>query len=273
MPVFNAHIPADHYSRDQKRALADALNLSLTEALGIPVEDRFVMISEHGDSELFLHPDYMGMRRGPDAMIITVLFGAHRPLRDKRAVTAVINKLVVDALGISPDDIFVALIPVPSENFSFGRGELQLAPPEPRSNEEIAAVLKARFTGYEHDDNSPLVALLSKDFTFEMSDSLPYGGTYIGPGEFAAWWEAVGAQWEHFRYEAHEVIVSGDTFVIPVRTDALSKEGIRMRNEHLFLFKAKDGKLVHGRLYADTARGRDVIEGREPQRYPRPEPR
>jgi hypothetical protein len=28
---------------------------------------------------------------------------------------------------VSPDDIFVAIIPVPRENFSFGRGELQLA--------------------------------------------------------------------------------------------------------------------------------------------------
>jgi hypothetical protein len=34
---------------------------------------------------------------------------------------------VAKALGVSPDDIFLALIPVPNENFSFGRGELQLA--------------------------------------------------------------------------------------------------------------------------------------------------
>jgi hypothetical protein len=40
--------------------------------------------------------------------------------------------LVVQALDVSPDDIFVALIPVPNENFSFGRGELQLAEVAPR---------------------------------------------------------------------------------------------------------------------------------------------
>lgn len=34
---------------------------------------------------------------------------------------------IVGALGISADDVFIALIPVPKENFSFGRGELQLA--------------------------------------------------------------------------------------------------------------------------------------------------
>ncbi|MFF4693801.1 tautomerase family protein [Streptomyces sp. NPDC001307] len=132
MPVFNAHVPAGRYSPDQKRGLADALNQSLVQALGIPEGDRFIMISEHGENELYLDPTFMGMQRSDDAVIITLLLGAHRPLENKRAVAAAINRLVVEALRISPDDVFIALIPVPNENFSFGRGELQLAEGEPR---------------------------------------------------------------------------------------------------------------------------------------------
>jgi phenylpyruvate tautomerase PptA (4-oxalocrotonate tautomerase family) len=132
MPVFNAHIPASRFSSEQKRRLADALNRSLVQGLGIPEGDRFIMISEHGKDELFLHPTFLDIHRGADAMIITVLFGAHRPLEDKRKVTAAINRLVVEALGVRPEDIFVVLIPVPNENFSFGRGELQLAEGAPR---------------------------------------------------------------------------------------------------------------------------------------------
>ncbi|MFD3452030.1 tautomerase family protein [Streptomyces sp. NPDC058691] len=132
MPVFHAHIPAGRYSPEQKRALADALNQSLVQALGIPEGDRFIMIGEHGENELFLDPTFMDMRRSGDAMIITLMLGAHRPLEDKRAVAAAINRLVVEALHVSPDDIFIALIPVPNENFSFGRGELQLADVAPR---------------------------------------------------------------------------------------------------------------------------------------------
>ncbi len=47
-------------------------------------------------------------------------------------MSAAINRLVVEALGVQPDDIFIALIPVPNENFSFGRGELQLSEGSPR---------------------------------------------------------------------------------------------------------------------------------------------
>jgi phenylpyruvate tautomerase PptA (4-oxalocrotonate tautomerase family) len=132
MPVFHAHIPAGRHSSEQKRALADALNQSLVQGLGIPVGDRFIMISEHGEDELFLDPTFMDMQRSADAMIITVLLGAHRPLEDKRKLAATINKLVVEATGVSPDDIFVALVPVPNDGFSFGRGELQLAATDPR---------------------------------------------------------------------------------------------------------------------------------------------
>jgi hypothetical protein len=53
----------------------------------------------------------MDIHRGSDAMIITVLFGAHRPLEDKRKATSAIIRLVSDALGVSQDDIFLALIP------------------------------------------------------------------------------------------------------------------------------------------------------------------
>ena len=127
MPVFIAHIPADRFSPLQKQALGSALPRALHEALGIPREDQFVIISDQSPGSLFLDPSYMGMNRSENAVIITVLFTAERPLADKRAVVRAICDNTVDALGISADDVFIALVPVPKENFSFGRGELQLA--------------------------------------------------------------------------------------------------------------------------------------------------
>lgn len=133
MPVFNAHIPAGRFSSEQKRALADALNQSLVQGLRIPEEDRFVILSEHGADELFIHPTFFDMQRDPaSAMVITVMIGAHRPLEDKSKLVAAINRLVVEAVGVSPDDVFITLIPIPNENFSFGRGELQLADSAPK---------------------------------------------------------------------------------------------------------------------------------------------
>lgn len=127
MPVFHAHIPKGRFSREQKMAMGDALNQSLVEALDIPREDRFVILSEHGEDELFIHPTFMDMNRTQNAMIITVLIGAHRPSSDKKALLAAIPRILERDVGISQDDVFIALVPVPNENFSFGRGVAQLA--------------------------------------------------------------------------------------------------------------------------------------------------
>ncbi|MER5221015.1 nuclear transport factor 2 family protein [Streptomyces flaveus] len=140
------------------------------------------------------------------------------------------------------------------------------------SDHRVVEALRAAFAGLEHNDRSRLVELLADDFHFEMSDSLPYGGVFIGPAEFDRFWAHVAERWQYFRYEAHEIVEAGDTVVVPVRTDALSFDGISMRNEHLFLFKVRDGRITFCRLYADTARGRDVMAGREPQRFTRNAP-
>jgi phenylpyruvate tautomerase PptA (4-oxalocrotonate tautomerase family) len=132
MPVFHAHIPKGRFSREQKIAIGNALNQSLVQGLGIPPGDRFITISEHGDDELFIDPTFMQMERSANAMIINVLLGAHRPLEDKRALMAAIARLLQEDVGISPDDVFIALVPVPNENFSFGHGVPQLAEMAPR---------------------------------------------------------------------------------------------------------------------------------------------
>jgi phenylpyruvate tautomerase PptA (4-oxalocrotonate tautomerase family) len=132
MPVFHAHIPKGRFVKEQKIAIGNALNQSLVEALNIPKGDRFVMISEHGDDELFIDPTFMEMNRTANAMIITVLIGEHRPASDKKALLAAITRLLEKAAGISPDDVFIALVPVPNENFSFGRGVAQLADAAPK---------------------------------------------------------------------------------------------------------------------------------------------
>ena len=132
MPVFHAHLPKGRFSRDQKIAIGNALNQSLVQALNIPPGDRVVILSEHADDELFIDPTFMGMNRTPNAMIIQVLIGAHRPLSDKKALMAKIAELLQQAADISPDDVFIAIVPVPIENFSFGRGLAQLADAAPK---------------------------------------------------------------------------------------------------------------------------------------------
>lgn len=124
-------------------------------------------------------------------------------------------------------------------------------------------------SGFDKNDRADMIAALDDDVVFEFSDSLPYGGTYNGKKEFLAFWKHVYKEYEYFNYDAREVLAAGDYIIIPVVARAKTKTGYSMENEHLFLFRVKNGKIVYGRIYADTARGRDVLEGHQPRKYPK----
>jgi len=137
-------------------------------------------------------------------------------------------------------------------------------------NTTLIAACKKAFSGFERNDKTDLVAHLADDVVFEFSDSLPYGGTFVGKREFQAFWAHVYREYEYFNYDARTVLQAEDYVIVPVVARAKTKAGFSMENEHLFLFRVKDAKIVWGRIYADTARGRDVLEGREPRRYEKP---
>jgi len=124
MPVFHAHIPAHKFTGDEKKALADALNLALHEALGTPMDDRFIIISEHGEDELFIHPTFPDLQRSERRIIVTVIFGDSRTLDQKRKLAELITRYAVEKVGLSEDDVTLMMHQVPLESMSFGRGKL-----------------------------------------------------------------------------------------------------------------------------------------------------
>jgi len=118
MPVFQANVLAGRFTAEQKKLLGRALGSSLVTAFGVPPDDRFHMISEHAEGEIFLDPTFMGMNRDPaTAIFITVYLGAHRPLDDKRCLVKAISDARVAVLNISADDVFITLVAIPNENF------------------------------------------------------------------------------------------------------------------------------------------------------------
>lgn len=124
MPTFHAHIPAQKFSSEEKRALADALNLALHEAMDTPMDDRFVIISEHKDDEFFIHPTFPAMERSDKRMVVTVTFGTSRTVEQKRKLAELVTRYAVEKVGVSKDDISLMMYAIPLENMSFGGGKL-----------------------------------------------------------------------------------------------------------------------------------------------------
>jgi ketosteroid isomerase-like protein len=132
------------------------------------------------------------------------------------------------------------------------------------SNQTIVDACRRAYTGFEENDSSDLVALMSPNMVFHFPTSLPYGGTFHGREGFMAFYEDLYAHYyEYFNYDLHAVLDAGSHVAVPVRARGKAKNGRTMENEHLLLFTVTDGLITEARLYADTAKGRDVIEGLE----------
>ena len=120
------------FSVAKKINMADAANRALSEGWDVPKGDRFITITEHQEGELHIDPTFMDMERSKDAIILEVLIGAHRPLEQKKMLFKLLVQYLAEMASVRPDDVFIAAIPVPNENFSFGKGEAQLASIAPR---------------------------------------------------------------------------------------------------------------------------------------------
>jgi phenylpyruvate tautomerase PptA (4-oxalocrotonate tautomerase family) len=110
------------YRQDLGRAVYEAL-----VSVGVPTNDRFQVIGEYDDDDFLFDPDYLGIHRSDDLVMIQITLNEGRTVEQKRAL----YKAIVDGLaakpGLRPEDVFINLIEVKKENWSFGNGVAQYA--------------------------------------------------------------------------------------------------------------------------------------------------
>jgi phenylpyruvate tautomerase PptA (4-oxalocrotonate tautomerase family) len=108
-------------------SIGEAVHRAMVETINVPAEDRFQIFTEHSVDELVYDPDYLGVKRSEDLVIIQISLNAGRTLDQKRALyRALAEKLAKDP-GLRSEDVLVSLVEVPKENWSFGKGEMSYA--------------------------------------------------------------------------------------------------------------------------------------------------
>lgn len=116
-------------SADFRRALGDAVYRAMTEAANVPAGDRFIVVTEHDANGLLYDPSYLGVARSDSIVLIQITLNAGRSLAVKKALYQRVAELLHE-LGVRKDDVFISLVEVPKENWSFGNGIASYAPAE-----------------------------------------------------------------------------------------------------------------------------------------------
>ena len=97
----------------------------MRETFNVPDEDRFVVVSEHTASEFQFSKTYMDIARSDDLVIIQITVSNTRTVEQKQALYARIIELLAAEPGVRTEDVFINLVEVVKENWSFGNGIAQ----------------------------------------------------------------------------------------------------------------------------------------------------
>jgi 4-oxalocrotonate tautomerase len=132
MPLVRISV-YEQMKAERRRAIAASVYDAMRATLGIPDNDRFIVISGHSGDNISIDPHFMGMQRTEDFVLINVTLRAGRSVEVKQNFYREVARLLEQRAAIAPDNVMIVLTPNGLEDWSFGRGEAQyvLNPPTP----------------------------------------------------------------------------------------------------------------------------------------------
>jgi 4-oxalocrotonate tautomerase len=114
-------------SPEYRKAIVEGVYLALRQTFDVPEDDLFMVVDEHDDDGFFYGATYLDIPRSDDLVIIQLTVSNTRGIDQKKALFRRIVELLTERPGLRPEDVFINLVEVQKENWSFGHGVAQYA--------------------------------------------------------------------------------------------------------------------------------------------------
>ena len=125
MPLVRIDLP-DTTPAENRTAIVEVIYDALVNVAGAPSNDRFMVITEHSPATLVMDPSYI-VERTAQALIIQITLNTGRTTEVKKDLYRAIAGGLHNRIGLRTEDVFINLVEVPKENWSFGSGAAQYA--------------------------------------------------------------------------------------------------------------------------------------------------
>jgi phenylpyruvate tautomerase PptA (4-oxalocrotonate tautomerase family) len=126
MPLIRISLRAGKPA-DYRRAIAQNIYEALRETFDVPENDFFATVAEHSEHDFLFGRNYFDLLRSDDLVIIQLTVSNTRTVAQKKALYRRIVERLANKPGLRPEDVFINLVEVAKENWSFGQGEAQYA--------------------------------------------------------------------------------------------------------------------------------------------------
>lgn len=115
---------------EHRLAIMDGIYSAMRRSFAVPEDDRFMTISEFSNGDFSHGYRYPNLDRSDDLVIIQITVSNNRSREQKLALYKAINEELKERANIRPDDIFINIVEVLPENWSFGQGRAQNIEPK-----------------------------------------------------------------------------------------------------------------------------------------------
>src|SRR5689334_15169167 len=107
-------------SAEYRKTIGEIIYKAMLEVINVPRDDKFQVITEHPPEGLNYAESYLGNRYSQDIILIQITLNAGRTIDQKKAFYKRIADDIHDQLGVRRDDVWINLVEVAKENWSFG---------------------------------------------------------------------------------------------------------------------------------------------------------
>ena len=128
MPIVHIYL-LEGKPQTYLQALGDSTHQALVETWGLPESDRFQIFhekkAEHFKIDRFSYLEGEGVQRSDDVTVIQITTSP-RTIDMKRAFYKRLPELLQERIGLRPEDVFINVVMTDKENWSLGKGKMQL---------------------------------------------------------------------------------------------------------------------------------------------------
>ena len=126
MPLVRIDLSEDRpetFGRDAGELIYQAMR----DVINVPPDDKFQIITRHRPGGLVHPAQYLGIEYSPGIIFIQITLNQGRTVEMKKAFYRRVADDLHSKLGVRLQDVFINLVEVVKENWSFGNGEMQYA--------------------------------------------------------------------------------------------------------------------------------------------------
>jgi phenylpyruvate tautomerase PptA (4-oxalocrotonate tautomerase family) len=126
MPLVRIDIRKDRPAGLGRR-IGELVYRTMVDTINVPANDNFQIITEHEADRLVYDPEYLGIARSDGIVFIQITLNEGRSVELKKRFYDTLAARLHGELGMRREDVFISLVEVKKENWSFGNGVAQYA--------------------------------------------------------------------------------------------------------------------------------------------------